>query len=90
VAYAIAASSNTLIQVALCSHSFLSRESQMNFQLNDDYNNEQIRVQLPTYADDVALPVFASNTPLLPCSNRPISPARRAHSSKRNARRGFV
>jgi len=39
---------------------------------------EQVRVYLPTYADNVALPAFARRC----CSNRSISPAGRAHSSK--------
>jgi len=40
--------------------------------------DEQVCVQLPTYADNVALPAFARRC----CCNRSISPARRAHSSK--------
>ena len=38
------------------------------------------RVQLPTYAGNVALFTLAAER--RPCSNRSISPARRAHSSK--------
>jgi len=37
-------------------------------------------VQLPTSADNVTLLAFAAER--RPCSNRPISPTRRAHSSK--------
>jgi len=43
---------------------------------------EQICVQLPTHADNVALPAFAR---LRPCSSRSISPACRAHGSKPTA-----
>jgi len=38
------------------------------------------RVSLPTYTDNRALLAFVRRTPC--CSNRSISPARRAHSSK--------
>jgi len=38
----------------------------------------QVCVQPPTYADNVPLPAFARRC----CSNRSISPARRAHSNK--------
>jgi len=40
--------------------------------------NGCVRVQLPTYADNVALPALACHTPLLQQSPS----ARRAHSSK--------
>jgi len=42
-----------------------------------------------TYADNVALPAFARSTPLY-CSHRSISPAGRAHSSKRAAAAGLL
>jgi len=42
---------------------------------------QQVCVQLPTYADNVALPAFARRARRC-CSNRSISPARRAHSSE--------
>ena len=43
---------------------------------------EQICVQLPTHADNVALPAFARRWP---CSSRSISPACMAHGSKPTA-----
>ena len=49
------------------------------------YRRRQIYAQLPTSADNVALPAFAvahSAAVRRPCSSRSISPARRAHSSK--------
>ena len=42
--------------------------------------HKQVRVQLPTYADNVTLPAFAAER--RPCSSRPTSLGRRAHSSK--------
>jgi len=46
--------------------------------------SRQVCIQLPTYAAKVALPAFVLRTPqcCAPCSNRSISPAGRAHSSK--------
>jgi len=49
------------------------------------YRRRQIYAQLPTSADNVALPAFAAAHRAVerrPCSSRSISPARRAHSSK--------
>ena len=54
----------------------------------DSFVDKSVFVQLPTSADNVALPAFAAvpcgaaAADRRPCRSRSISPARRAHSSK--------
>jgi len=51
-----------------------------------------LSLQLPTYADKMALPAFARRTPrcCAPCSKRSTSPARRARTQQQTCGSGFA